>query len=73
MMRVNTQKMKMMKDPNAEDYIETSRKMVKFFAADADYELDYVLVSGVKIYVEGTVEANEQKDAESIHKRNNSF
>lgn len=73
MMRINGQKMKMMRDPNADDYVETSRKMVKFFAADPEYKQDYILVSGVKVYVEGTVEMNEARDSESIHKRNNSF
>jgi len=74
MTRVNSQKMKMMRnDPEADGFVETSRKMVKYFAADPEYKLDYVVVSGVKVYAEGTVEENENKDNESIHIRNKSF
>ena len=74
MTRVNKQKMEMMRNAaEAVDYIETSRKMVQYFAADPEYKLDYVVVSGVKVYVEGTVEKNEDKDSESVHVRNQSF
>lgn len=74
MTRVNTEKMQMMRNADeAKGYVETSSKMVKYFAADPNYALDYVVVSGVKVYAEGTVEKNEERDSESIHLRNKSF
>ncbi len=67
MVRVNQRRQQMMRDPNVDDFIETSREMVNFFAGDPDYKLNYVVVSGVKVFVEGTQEATEDKESKSVH------
>lgn len=67
------QKNLMMKDETADDFVETSREMVKFFAADPEYDLNYIMVAGVKLYVEGTVEETEAEESMTILERNQSF
>ncbi len=62
MAKVKALTMKRMRDPEAEDYVETSREMVNFFAGDSDYKLDYVIVSGIKVYAEGTFKEEDETD-----------
>lgn len=73
MMRVNQQKSLMLKNPSADNFIETSKAMVQFFAGDPNYELPYVIVSGIKVYVEGKVEETEESESMSIHEKNRTF
>lgn len=73
MMKVNIQKKKLMADPNEDDYIETSPEMVNFFAADPKYALNYVVVSGIKVFKEGTVEKTLKQESRSTTEMMNTF
>lgn len=63
MAKVNAQRMRKLRDPNADDFIETSEKMVKHFAGDPDYKENYVIVSGIKVFSSGTVDETLDKEA----------
>ncbi len=67
--RVNAQRMKFARDPNEDDFIETSEKMVKTFAGDPDYSQNYVLVSGIKVFIEGTVAETLEKEERPLNHR----
>lgn len=73
MMRVQMQKKKLMADPNEDDFVETSPEMVNFFAADPKYSLNYVIVSGIKVFKEGTVEKTLKQESKSTTELNGTF
>lgn len=69
MARVNVQRNRMVRDPNTDNFIETSAKMVKTFAGDPDYTGLYVIVSGVRVVIEGKIEEMIKQDEAPLRHR----